>query len=214
LVSPGGDTKRKFSIFLNAILIGKTMKPIGGIIASLLAWIVLANPSAAIVYTIDRTIAAGSVSGSITTDGTIGVLAAANLTDWTLLLDNGTTTFNLLGPLSGANSEVTVDGTAFTATVTALLFNFDATGFTNVLFQESPIGTGGAHWCFNGAIGCTTFPAELIGGFPSGGQLEPFLAGVHTIGTVADSVPEPGALAIFGLGVIGVGFIRRRRNVS
>ena len=41
---------------------------------------------ASIVYNLNRTIGAGTVTGFIETDGTIGVLSTANITDWILTL--------------------------------------------------------------------------------------------------------------------------------
>jgi hypothetical protein len=48
-------------------------------------------------YEVDRAVDAGSVTGFIETDGTIGVLGTSNVLDWSLLLNDGTTAFDLLG---------------------------------------------------------------------------------------------------------------------
>jgi hypothetical protein len=53
-------------------------------------------------------VGAGGVTGFIETDGTAGTLSDGNILDWNLLLNNGTTTFSLLGPLSGNNSQVDI----------------------------------------------------------------------------------------------------------
>jgi hypothetical protein len=42
--------------------------------------------AASITYNVDQTIGAGSVVGTVQTDGTIGGLTTANFTDWNLLL--------------------------------------------------------------------------------------------------------------------------------
>ncbi len=92
-----------------------------------------------ITYTLNNAVGAGNISGSIQTDGTIGVLGDANLLDWNLLLDDGVGTFNLLGPLSGNNSGVDISGSDLSATATQLLFNFSGSGFA--LFQNPSIGS-------------------------------------------------------------------------
>jgi hypothetical protein len=64
------------------------------------------------------------VTGTITTDGTIGVLSTLNVTDFNLLLAVGSTTYDLTGPLSGDNAYSYVHGSDFTSTPTGLFFNF------------------------------------------------------------------------------------------
>src|SRR5262245_35686059 len=56
-------------------------------------------------------VGAGSVSGTITTDGTSGFLAASNIIDWNIMLNpNPGAPFDLLGPLSGNNSGLGISG--------------------------------------------------------------------------------------------------------
>ena len=40
------------------------------------------SANAAIIYDVSRTIGGGSVNGTITTDGTLGLLVANNITSW------------------------------------------------------------------------------------------------------------------------------------
>src|SRR5450755_221698 len=75
------------------------------------------------------------VTGTIQTDGTLGILNTGNITDWNLLLSDGTNTFDLTGSLSGNDSVVLIQGTDTSATATQLLYNFDrSVGF--LLFQQ------------------------------------------------------------------------------
>ena len=85
-----------------------------------------------VIYNVDRIIGASSVTGFIETDGATGVLTLSDFVDWNLLLLDGTSTFALLGPLSGHNSSVFVQGADTEAFGTFLLFNFS--GIDNGVF--------------------------------------------------------------------------------
>jgi hypothetical protein len=85
------------------------------------------------------------VAGTIETDGTIGALLTSNIVDWNLVISDGTDSFNLLGPLSGGNSETLVFGVV-TATPTGL--QVDTGGPDSVILFQSPnIGSGELAWC-------------------------------------------------------------------
>src|SRR5947209_908359 len=79
-----------------------------------------------ITYTFNQTFGSGSVTGSLTTDGTLGVLNAADLLDWTLTLNDGTNTTVLLTSNSsfgsGLHDTVGPNNVDLTATATNLLF--------------------------------------------------------------------------------------------
>jgi RHS repeat-associated protein len=119
-----------------------------------------------IVYNVSRTVGTGSVSGFIQTDGHIGTLATADVTDWNLLLTVGTNTFRLTGPLSGGNSFVSVATSAdLTATATNLTFNFSATDSGYFLIQANSPGFGsGDHYYCDGASNEDFFcgPWEIV----------------------------------------------------
>ena len=121
--------------------------------ASLIA---LTAGAEAAVFNLNRTIGGGSVVGTVTTDGTLGVLAQGNITDWSLALNDGSNTFTLLGPSSGNNSRLVVVGTALSATATQLMFDFAAPGLA--IFQNPNVGSGINWYCVEGpASGCTVF---------------------------------------------------------
>ena len=92
--------------------------------------------SAPIVYTVNQTIGAGSVVGTITTDGTLGTLATVDVTGWNLLLNDGTYTSSLLSSASG--NFVVVDGSALSASLSTLTYNYDAGGSADFYFGNSP----------------------------------------------------------------------------
>ena len=57
-----------------------------------------------IVYSVSRTVGAGSAVGTITTDGTLGALTATNIVDWTLTLTSAN--------LAGGSPQVITKATA------------------------------------------------------------------------------------------------------
>ena len=63
--------------------------------ASVWACLLLAfasSSSAAPISGLNNPIGAGGVTATIETDGTIGALSAANITDWNLVIDDGSST--------------------------------------------------------------------------------------------------------------------------
>src|SRR4051794_4898033 len=82
-----------------------------------------AEPARAATYNMSITSGSAGVTGFIETDGTLGVLSAANITDWNLLLNNGVSSINI-GPLSDGNPHVIIYGPDLTATTNGLFFNF------------------------------------------------------------------------------------------
>lgn len=161
------------------------------------------------------------INFSITTDGTLGALTAANFVNWNFVID---------GPESGddftftpGNSVVNIAGSALTATASELQFNFAHPSGAYFQFAEFPLGPGGVRhfWCLEANWGCT-------GGGPSNiaphaeaaysvyGYVTQPRAGLATIATASTSaVPEPTAwlMLIAGFGTIGLQS-RRRRSVA
>ena len=77
-------------------------------------------------YSVDIVDVGGSVTGTIQTDA-LGALNQLDITDWNLVLTDGASTGNLLGPLSGNNSIINLVGTDLTATASGLFFDFGDT---------------------------------------------------------------------------------------
>jgi hypothetical protein len=137
--------------------------------------------AANITYDVNLTIGSGSVSGQITTDGTLGGYLlppnTPNIVDWNLLVSspcvsdsyvcvgNPTLSWDLLGPLSGAGQNsglALVNGDdAFSASPTELIFNFSA-GNDGYLFFGGGSPYGSIELCFSDIAVCFA-----TGGSPS-----------------------------------------------
>jgi hypothetical protein len=157
---------------------------------------------AATIYTLNNTIGAGGVTGTIETNGTIGTLVATDITDWNIVIDDGTNTFNLLGPSSGNNSQLFMSaGAAISATSTDLLFDFS--GFTGgVLFQNPFIGSSQNWYAFEDqadGIGTGVLGSENLR-VGSGTLTSEIRSGVSVIASVEQPIPEPSAALLFGMG--------------
>lgn len=168
---------------------------------------------AATVYTGLRTVGSATAQLSITTDDTIGVLSGANVLDYTIVMNQGSSSFTL----TDSNSDLLVSGNAFSATATELLFNFDAaSGFA--LFQAPSIGSSQTFYCVQ-INGCYDFngPGEAIN---ASTNFSPTIAprqGVVTLATAGapGGVPEPAtwAMLVLGFGAAG-GAMRARRKAT
>jgi hypothetical protein len=174
----------------------------------------LASP---IVYTVSDTVGAGTVTGTITTDGNLGTLATADITNWNLVLQNGFgTILDLTGPSVVAPIEgVEVVGNDLTATATTLSFNFSATDGGFFVIQQNGLFNGGTYFC-DGAIGqanCTAGgESDYPGVLDSNNQQFAARSGTLAIGSAnVSAVPEPSAVILLSTGMLGLVFLGRKR---
>lgn len=190
----------------------------GLVAAALICFAACMNSASAASVTYDFILGPSAV-GTITTDGSTGVLQTANILDFDITLTVGSGTVNILGPLSGPNfvqfgTDSQNNSLAFTATATGLFFDFSAVGGTPYLIFQSSDG----YICFNGAAGnCNGSPGALAIATPGGQLVTPINANME-IATVAvtGAVPEPSTWAMMIFGFCGLGFLayRRRQTVT
>ena len=86
-----------------------------------------------------------TISGTVQTDGMTGILAASNLLNWTVIVTDGLGGSSML--IDG-NSTLSVNGTALTATATALQFNFDTPNIGALGNFEIIAASKGRVWAF------------------------------------------------------------------
>lgn len=164
-----------------------------------------AGDASPIVYQVNRIVGAGSVTGFIETDGSMGVLNASNFVDWNLLLYDGTSTFDLTGPLSGNNSAMFVQGADVGAFGPVLLFNFSGVD-NGVLMFEQGLFSGSRYYCdasqpFNYCLPGET--VDVVAGYQN----------VDNQGNVviASAVPESGTFTLIFAGLLFSGGKALRR---
>lgn len=167
----------------------------------------LSAVAAPITYNLNLTVGAGTATGFVKTDGTIGSLNTINVTDWSVLLNDGVSTATLLGPASGNNSQFIIANGGLVATATTLTIDLNS----NWRMQNPCLGCGGSYlyinWSGNVAdIMIRTNGTEL--------HTTPSPASFVVAQTAAETgnVPEPTTLALTAAGVAVALVAQRRRK--
>src|ERR1039458_3312582 len=111
-------------------------------ILGFLAVVLLAGPMAAsanIIYTVDQLIGAGSVVGTIETNGTLGTINAADILDWTFTLTSPSLTYGSPAVISSASGGSINDASMgnLSATASDIVWNYAGAGPAYLLFWGS-----------------------------------------------------------------------------
>jgi hypothetical protein len=189
--------------------------------AAVLAALTASSAQANIVYTIFQTSTipevagelsplSDTISGTITTDGTIGVLQSNNILGWNLqLIDNLRPTYS--SNLTPANSGIWFDtGNGLTASATGLSFDFsDADAVFIIQGTTHGFSSGYQYFCLQATTG-PCIAGETIVPYYYGldGVLATGLTGPVPL---SPAVPEPATWAMMLLGFAGVGMAAHRR---
>jgi hypothetical protein len=173
-------------------------------------WLVFTGSAAAdIVYDVHGPVGPGFVTGTITTDGTIGTLFTFDIVAFNLTLNDGTATATLASGVNGG--LVFVSGGSLTATATDLMFNFNTSG-TFVNFFTSPgcqpiwtLRTSGGTAC--NLVSGTVMSVQASS---STGPATVSETGAGNV-VIATVVPEPGSVGLMVAGLVSlIGLCKRR----
>jgi hypothetical protein len=178
----------------------------------LFAVVALASPTVVsandITYNVNQTEGVFGVTGTVTTDGTIGTLSTSDIAAWDLTLSSPG--YWPAISLDTANSTATVVGGALSASASQLAFDFTFGGSNSYLSFSDP--TDVSWWDtvsqppYAGYMGI----AEL---YALDDEQYSYISGTQVIADGGIPVAEPGttSLLLVGVGMLGIMMVTRKR---
>jgi hypothetical protein len=198
--------------FENAVLRRGKMKNLYLFTAVLAFSVVSAQIARAdISYNVNDQIGAGSVTGTLTTDGAIGVLQISDFTGWNLTFNDGvgSVAVNSINGGTGLN----VEGNNLTATANQIQFNFNGTDAFFAIYSTSTcsppewaLSSGTLYDACNGAVN------NEMGVSAVGNNIDIPEQGEVTIATAGNATPEPSFWGLTALLFGGLAVIKYRKN--
>jgi hypothetical protein len=176
-----------------------------------------------IVYSIDQTSTtpevggelsplSDTISGTITTDGTLSVLQSSDILSYNLQLNDNLRPADDVD-LTPANSSIDYDtGNGLSASATRLFFDFSDAGAVFSIQATTPgIGSGYHYFCLQATTGpCAAGETIVPDYYAVDGVLATGLSGTLPLNPQSD-VPEPATWAMMLLGFAGIWFATYRR---
>lgn len=185
-------------------------------LATLLLSLVTATANAALItYDVNRTIGEGTVTGTITTDGTMGVLSELNIVDWTLTLSAPNLNNGVPDTITMTAGDTILRGSSVTAQGLNLWYDFSLNEPRGNYFYL--VGNSNNFWCLETSICISGEPtlAEQMGRNDNGvavAQAVQYTSEDRIAFATATVVPVPAAAWLFGSGLLGlIGLVRIRR---
>ena len=168
--------------------------------------------ASSITYSVNQTVGAGGVSGTITTDGTIGGIGAGNIGGWSLALADGTNIVTLT-PINSSVTFVGCCGPALTATATDLTFHFGLSSFWGSQFDFNGIGSTVGSLCISWY--CSLGSGIEISNLNSDGvQVFAYMGNAPVVIATATATPEPGALSLMLTAIGSLGLLAMKRTIA
>ena len=169
--------------------------------------------TASLIYDVNRTIGAGTVTGFLETDGTIGALSNANLVGGEIIMSAPNIAASPVTALFGEDLFEIFAG-SITATATQLLFNFSNDLNSFLVSDNGGTDPTLVSWCLVGALVTCTISTSNIEMLRDGVTETAFQqasrAGDVAIATLR--LPEPAAITLLGFGIAGLLLAARRER--
>ena len=172
--------------------------------------------ASSITYDVNWTVGSGTLTGEITTDGTLGAFNnRLQITGFDLTVNDSVNSVEI-SSATGSGVAFFGSAAALTGSATNLTYDFGP-GPDILLFQYDIDGNGGTFACFSQTANCTgTGSGISIGAGSNGDQFANIqylpLTGPHVIATVVAATPEPSTMVLIGAGFGLLGFTKYRKN--